>query len=212
MIDISKVYTSNGNGDFVVANYINYRNIEIEFVDTGYRTIVQGANLIRGTVKDYIRPSICGVGFIGVGPNKAVVKNKATKQYKVWSNMIERCYHPNAKIKYPTYKGVTVCGDWHNFQNFADWFNKNYIDGFELDKDIAIDGNDVYCPNACLFVSKLENVTKARAKNYKFKNPEGAEVKIYNLTKFCRKNNLSQGNMRLVMSGKRSHHKGWSFA
>ena len=43
------------------------------------------------------------------------------------------------------YLDVTVCEEWHNFQNFAKWFYENYyeISGekMRLDKDILIKGN-----------------------------------------------------------------------
>jgi hypothetical protein len=55
----------------------------------------------------------------------------------------------------PTYKGCTVDESWHNFQNFAAWYDKNFyeIDGerMELEKDILIKGNKVYSPETCVF-------------------------------------------------------------
>lgn len=70
--------------------------------------------------------------------------------------MLKRCYDKNWKQKHPTYKDCTVCDEWHNFQNFAQWYEENYyeIPGeiMQLDKDILIKGNKVYSPDTCCFV------------------------------------------------------------
>ena len=123
--------------------------------------------------------------------------------------MMERCYSEHRKEKAPTYIGCSVSPEWHNFQVFAVWFYENYIDGYELDKDIKIKGNKVYCPDACMFVSPADNSEKASAKEYVFLSPEGERVNIYNLSKFCRNNNLNRASMGMVNAGKHDHHKGW---
>ena len=41
--------------------------------------------------------------------------------------------------KHPTYKGVEVCGEWLDFQQFACWYYENSVDNsikYEIDKDI----------------------------------------------------------------------------
>tara|TARA_R110000744_G_scaffold380201_1_gene500145 strand:- start:1165 stop:1539 length:375 start_codon:yes stop_codon:yes gene_type:complete len=40
---------------------------------------------------------------------------------------------------------------------FADWFFLNYTDGLHLDKDILKQGNRVYSPDTCVFVSYQVN-------------------------------------------------------
>jgi len=57
--------------------------------------------------------------------------------------------------------------------------------------------------------SKSYNQEYSKAKEYKFINPEGDEVTIVNLTKYCRENNLSQGMLVRVHGGFRKSHKGW---
>lgn len=41
-------------------------------------------------------------------------------RYHVWHNMLRRCTWPNHK-DYPQYggKGVTVCPEWHNYEQFC---------------------------------------------------------------------------------------------
>lgn len=80
-----------------------------------------------------------------------------TKDYKIWRNMLERCYCEKTQQKFPTYKGCTVCEEWHLFSNFKKWFHDNYIEGWELDKDIMIIDNKVYSPDTCCFVPREIN-------------------------------------------------------
>ncbi len=164
-------------------------------------------------VKSLTFPSVYGVGFIGVGKHRGSIGGKQTKPYKTWKGMLERCYSKNYQNRQPTYIGCTVCLDWHNFQNFAKWYHENHpTDGgnYHLDKDIKIEGNKEYSPSACMFVSPEDNAIKARAKSYTFRSPNGDVVEVYNLNKFCRDNDLYQGSMSAVHSGKRKSHKGWA--
>lgn len=209
MIDTKKIYTSNNDGNFKIVRYVNNRNVDIEFVATKYRTTVQLARVNSGSVKDVYHPSIYGVGFIGYGYYKSRSEGRVTKQYLTWKNMLRRCYCPKYHNKNPTYKGCHVAIIWHNFQEFAKWFDLNYVAGFELDKDIKLDGNKLYSPTTCLFVDRIDNNAKAHAKNYSFKSPLGVTTFIYNLAEFCRKTDLCSKCMMYVHSGKQKNHKGW---
>jgi hypothetical protein len=42
---------------------------------------------------------------------------------------------------------------------------------------------------------------------YIITKPDGGQVTIDNLSKFCRENKLNKSTMYLVMNGKRNHHK-----
>ena len=210
MLDTSKIYTSNNCGQFKILNYINCNSVEIEFLDTGYKTTTRVGAIHSGKVKDKLSPIVYGVGFMGEGIEKSRVKGKNTKTYTTWTDMLNRCYGNNQHIKTPTYIGCTVAPIWHNFQNFAQWFDENYIDGYDLDKDIKIEGNKIYSPNNCLFVSTKENSVKAKAKYYIFTSPEGETVNIYNMANFCRENGLCQSGMSNVANGKLKHHKQWT--
>jgi len=210
MLDIYKIYNSNNYGDFKVLNYINSRSIEIEFFNTGYKTKVEAVQIRRGEVKDKLSPTVYGVGFMGDGDYKSKVKGKDTKLYQTWVNMLERCYSDKLQVRCPTYIGCSVNQIWHNFQNFAEWFELNYIKGYHLDKDIKINGNKIYSPENCLFVSHEENNIKAQAKYYVFINPDGIEVDVYNLQEFCRGKSLNSSAMCKVAKGKATHHKQWT--
>jgi len=77
--------------------------------------------------------------------------------YSYWTNMFKRCYSNSSLLKRPTYIGCSVCDEWKYYSNFKKWFYENYIDGYQLDKDIIIDGNKVYSPETCCFVPNYLN-------------------------------------------------------
>ena len=205
------LFTSKACGQFKVLNYTDCENVEIEFIKTGYKNIISSIQIRRGTVKDRLFPSIYGVGFLGDGVHKIWLNGKPTKAYAIWSSMVRRCYSAkDHEALYKTYKDCSVCAEWLNFQNFAEWFDENYIEGYDLDKDIKIDGNKIYSPEFCLFVTKTENTVKASAKSHKIKSPKGDEIEIYNLEKFCRENKLSSKMMWQVMNNKITNYKGFT--
>ena len=118
-----------------------------------------------------ILPTVYGVGYFGVGEHRAKnIKGKVEKCYDCWKGMLRRSYSEEYLIKQPTYRDTTVCEEWLNFQNFAEWYEKNYpkIEGikFELDKDLLQQGieNKVYSPDTCVFLPKSVNIYLSKLK------------------------------------------------
>ena len=109
--------------------------------------------------------SVYNVGYLGVGKYLNVENGKNTYVYCVWNGMLRRCYSKEYLKKFPSYIGCTVHEDWHNFQNFAKWFDQNYIKGCQLDKDILIKGNKVYSSGTCCFVPQEINSLLTNSKN-----------------------------------------------
>lgn len=143
---------------------------EVEIIDGGSKQhycTIQFENWISEAVYNHIKngqikfpyyKSVYGVGYYGDGKYKSRVNGKKTKVYVVWKHMLMRCYDVKFQQKYPTYVGVIVCEEWHNFQNFAEWFDKHYIEGYDLDKDLLSEPNSkIYSPNTCLFVPHALN-------------------------------------------------------
>lgn len=71
--------------------------------------------------------------------------------------MLRRCYDKEFQLKNKSYQGCTVCEEWHNFQNFAEWFYQNYFDGACLDKDLLCCGNKTYSPDKCCLITRSLN-------------------------------------------------------
>ena len=120
---------------------------------------------------------IYGVGYLGVGEYKTMVKTVRTKDYLVWRTMIMRCYDERYHKTQPTYGECSVVEEWHNFQNFGSWCEHNYIDGFVLDKDILVKGNKIYSPETCCFVPQEINNLFTNRKNKRGKYPIGVNTK-----------------------------------
>lgn len=130
----------------------------IQFNDKN-RTIVKNVTqsiLSSGSIKNPYHKSVCGVGYIGVGKYNIWVNDKPTIEYTKWRHILVRCNNVNYQNKKPTYKHNTVCEEWHNFQNFAKWFEENWKPWMDktwhIDKDILVKGNKIYSPDTCCFV------------------------------------------------------------
>lgn len=86
--------------------------------------------------------------------------------YDTWHRMLERCYSIKRQVSDPTYKECYVCDEWLLLSNFKKWFDENYVEGFALDKDILVENNKVYSPDACRFVPQyLNNLIVGRNKS-----------------------------------------------
>jgi len=75
----------------------------------------------------------------------------------VWKEIYNRCYDEKHKdFKSYGKKGTIICEEWHNFNNFYDWYNENYysIEGeyMAVDKDILGGGKNIYSPDTCIIV------------------------------------------------------------
>ena len=79
--------------------------------------------------------------------------------------MLRRCYDAKLQVRFPSYVGCSVHDDWHSYSAFKLWFDKSYVDGYHLDKDILFPGNMVYSEKTCLFVPQWLNsfVTESTA-------------------------------------------------
>lgn len=168
-----------GNYEMKIVEYNNANDIWIEFQDE-YKARVHTAynNFKNGSVKNPYNREIYNIGYIGIGKYKTGNKDeKISKMYNTWRHMIQRCYDPYELNKHPTYIDVFVCDEWHNFQNFARWYEENYYkcnsEEMHLDKDILIKGNKVYSSETCVFVSKRINALFTKRQNGRGKCPIG---------------------------------------
>jgi len=151
--EIMKIVKDNGFKDITV----QFKN------ENGLSNVKTRYNHFKsGYVKNPLFRSIFGKGFIGNGAYKAKINKKATYQYVTWCHMIKRCYDVEYHRKHNTYINCDVATEWHNFQNFAQWYDENYYkineERMQLDKDILFKNNKLYSPDTCVFVPKAINV------------------------------------------------------
>ena len=97
----------------------------------------------------------------GVGANdyegSVVINGKHIKSYQAWYSMLTRCYDPKAHEHSPTYIGCTVSKEWLSFATFKAWFDINYREGYQLDKDLLNKDNKTYSAENCVFVPQEIN-------------------------------------------------------
>lgn len=147
-----RVEGDNKHSSFVTTGHKGNGIYFIKF-DDGWESSACSAQLRSGKMKSPYYPKVCGVGFMGDGSYSYINK----KIYNVWCHMLERCYDPDYK-EYHLYggKGVEVCEEWHNFQNFARWYEKHEIVDFALDKDLVGNGF-TYSPDHCILLPSVIN-------------------------------------------------------
>lgn len=159
---LGKEFTTNRYGTCVVIGYNNALDVIVRFHNPEFVTKCRVGDLVRGEVCNPLFPIYHGRGYIGVGR----FNTKNTRAYSVWRGMLERT-DPN-KVggrNLNAYKDVTVCEEWWDFQNFAEWCERqeffgakdNNGESYALDKDIVVKGNRVYSPDTCSFVPRAIN-------------------------------------------------------
>lgn len=187
---VGEVFTSPKWGTYRIVEVHKGKRVTIEFEETGYRYTTNTKNAVKGNVKDIMRPTIFGIGFVG-SSKKNITKQDA---YVTWYNMLKRCYDTDSLQKRTTYQGCSVCEEWHCFTTFQEWFNEHHKDGWHLDKDILIKGNKVYSPNTCCFVPNEINALFTKRQNYRGKTPIGVDYcKPQRRFKECYKAAITRG-------------------
>ena len=131
----------------------------------------------KGEIKCSYEPRTLGVGYLGEGKYKTRENGKVHKYYKIWHNMLTRCYDPKFHEKRPTYDGCKVEDYLLNFQHMCEWLENNYyeIPGEQmcLDKDILCKGNKIYSRETCIFVPKRINNLFVKSDNRRGDDPIG---------------------------------------
>lgn len=160
--------------------YRNWDDMIIEFQDDHkYKTKTTYNSFKKGTVKNPFDRTVYNVGYKGVGKYNILRHGRI---YDTWTGLLRRCYDPYTLNKEPTYINCTVEDELLNFQNFAKWYEENYYEvdneQMELDKDILLKNNKVYCKEYMIFVPKRINLLIVNSKNRRGELPIG--VYYYN--------------------------------
>lgn len=112
---------------------------------------------------------VCGVGVNDAGypiniQESFYVDGKRKRRvvwccpyYKRWVAMLNRCYNTGVQQRQPTYADCSVDPSWFVFSTFKRWMEQQIWEGNQLDKDLLIEGNKVYGPDTCIFISQEVN-------------------------------------------------------
>jgi len=141
-------YQLNCGSIATVVEYRNCRDVDI-VTNYGFFDTVRFDELRSGVIKDYCKPCVQGIGYLGQGDRREGVG--------LWRDILKRCYSERITLKEKSYINAIVCDEWHNFQNFSKWYKNNYVKGYQLDKDLKNPGMKVYGPDCCLFLPKDVN-------------------------------------------------------
>lgn len=134
--------------------------------DCGIVREVVSTELLRGGAKS------CGCGkseFISESKKKH--GGKGTRLYIVWVGMRQRCENKNkSNYKYYGGRGIKVCDEWRDFNNFREWAMSTGYDpdakrGIYTIERIDVDGN--YCPENCTWVTIAEQQKNHRKRSNK---------------------------------------------
>lgn len=168
-----------------IIKYKNALDIDVYFEE--YDWIFKNAtynSFIRKKIRCPYERRVYNIGFLGEGKYIPYINNKPTDAYLHWFAMLERCYDKETQSRRNTYKGCTVCKEWHNFQNFAEWYNGNHYkindEKMCLDKDILAKDNKEYSPKTCIFVPNRINVLFTKSNKVRGEYPIGVSWKKSN--------------------------------
>lgn len=157
---IGKKFITNEGYTIEIIDVITNRNITIRFEDGNIREGVDMSSITKGKIKNLNHRSHMGIGYLGYGKYN---RKENYKYYKIWDKMLRRNYDEKTVNRRISYTKSKMCEEWKNFQNFAEWCNENYIEGWTLDKDLLSKSEKIYSPETCCFLpNDLNNVFSIR--------------------------------------------------
>ena len=180
-IDRTSEETINNFGSkMVIKEYRSTRDVDVYFPK--YNWVAKNTrydNFKNGKIEGPDEPRYFGVGYLGEGKYTVSENGKLKKEFKIWYDMIKRCYDPKYQEEHSTYKGCKVEDYLLNFQHMAEWINENYyeVSGEKmcLDKDILYKGNKVYSRETCIFVPERINLLFVKSNKSRGDNPIGVD-------------------------------------
>ena len=155
--------------------------------DCGNNTIVLTNRLVSGKTKS------CSCKKFEVGKEGAKYYHKNyVRLYSIWAKLRSRCERKNDNA-YQNYggRGISVCEEWHSFENFMNWAIANgYSDKLTIDR---IDNNGNYEPSNCRWADRMQQANNTRANRLLTYNGKtmtlsewARELGIYNSTLYRR--------------------------
>lgn len=173
---INKLIYDTNAGKCIIVKYdgrnkYNAYKFIIYFFDTKTFQSSLFGHIVRGDIKNYMKPAVCGVGYLGTEyPDIYYADKKLCQKLRsIWKDILRRCYSPD----YPRYYDYGGCGiktstDWHCFSTFYndvtsyDSFDREKLLSGELsiDKDKIQSNIDkshrIYSKETCCFLNRVD--------------------------------------------------------
>lgn len=112
-----------------------------------------------------------------------------TKLYKSWVAMKRRCDNPD-KHHEKYYKGIKICKEWYDFDNFRKWaLSNDYVDGYTIER---LDITKGYYPENCTWIPKEKQNINKRNKSHLIIN--GIDKSF---TEWANEYNLNENTIRM---------------
>ena len=111
-------------------------------------------------------------------------KQNTNRIYRIWRNMKSRCLNSNTpKFKNHGGRGVFICREWLDFENFYNWAIQNgYADNLTLER---INNNEGYYPTNCEWTTyKKQNFNKRVNRIVTYRNESRPLMEWSNLLGF----------------------------
>lgn len=143
-------------------NHIQYKCI----CDCGNERVVAKASLVSNKTRS------CGCYYKDTRKTCASTHGQSkTRLFHCWWSMIERCEnHKYRDYKYYGGRGIKVCEEWKEFEEFAKWaYNNGYEDTLTIDR---IDVNGNYEPTNCRWATRLTQANNTTRNRYIVHNGE----------------------------------------
>lgn len=169
------VFKSNNFGYFKVIEYLDFKNVVVEFIETKFVTVTTTQQIKHGEVRDMWCPSVEGVGINDLEFKDSPDHNRSP-YYCMWVNMLRRSHNVYNKHEYV---GASCDKNWLYLSKFIkdiseiENHTKGLEEGWQLDKDILVKGNKHYSKETCCFVPKEINSLLISAKLRRGKFPVG---------------------------------------
>ena len=75
-----EVYKTNNCGEVEILHDFDSSEVEFKFLDTGHITRSSAGNIRKGAIKDPMKPSFLGVGFVGLEDGKPKIMEEKLYQ------------------------------------------------------------------------------------------------------------------------------------